>query len=85
MHYNIGLNTTNVLQLFKNLIKIDTCIKTMKRTKLTYKERIQWFVNNHYETGMEYYHIYEQFKNKDLDNIDWIDGKVKIPKYKDEL
>ena len=62
--HNNGLNTTNVLQLLKNPSELDTCIK-MKKIKLTYKERIQWFVNNYYETGMEYSHIYESFKDKD--------------------
>ena len=53
--------------------------------KLTYKERIDWFVSNFYETGMEYKIVYDSFKDKDLDKIEWYDDFIKIPKYKDEL
>ena len=53
--------------------------------KLTYKERIDWFVANFYETGMEYQIIYDSFKNEDLDRIKWYDDFIKIPEYKDEL
>ncbi len=55
------------------------------RKKLTYKERIDWFVVNFYETGMEYEIIYDSFKNEDLDRIKWYNDFIKIPKYKDEL
>ncbi len=53
--------------------------------KLSYKERIDWFVSNFYETGMEYQNIYDLFKNKDLDKVKWYDDFIKIPKYKDKL
>ena len=55
------------------------------RKKLTYKERIDWFVANFYETGMEYQIIYDSFKNENLDRIKWYDDFIKIPKYTDEL
>ena len=60
-------------------------VKRLFRKKLTYKERIDWFVANFYETGMEYQIIYDSFKNKDLDRIKWHDDFIKIPEYKDEL
>jgi hypothetical protein len=60
-------------------------VKRLFRKKLTYKERIDWFVANFYETGMEYGIVYDSFKNKDLDKIKWYDDFIKIPKYKDEL
>ena len=60
-------------------------VKRLLRKKLTYKERIDWFVANFYETGMEYQGVYDSFKNEDLDKIKWYDDFIKIPKYKDEL
>ena len=60
-------------------------LKNFFRKKLTYKERIDWFVANFYETGMEYEFIYDSFKSEDLDSIKWYDDLIKIPKYKDEL
>lgn len=60
-------------------------VKRLFRKKLTYKERIDWFVANFYETGMEYGIVYDTFKDKDLDKIKWYDDFIKIPKYKDEL
>jgi len=60
-------------------------VKRLFRKKLTYKERIDWFVANFYETGMEYQIIYDSFKNEDLDRIKWYDDFIKIPEYKDEL
>ena len=60
-------------------------VKCLFRKKLTYKERIDWFVANFYETGMEYGIVYDSFKDKDLDKIKWYDDFIKIPKYKDEL
>jgi len=53
--------------------------------ELTYKERIDWFVANYYETGMEYEHIYTSFKKENLDKIKWYGDVIKIPKYKDKL
>jgi hypothetical protein len=60
-------------------------VKRLFRKKLTYKERIDWFVSNFYETGMEYKIVYDSFKDEDLDKIEWYDDFIKIPKYKDEL
>lgn len=53
----------------------------MKR-KLTYKERVEWFITNFYETGMEYSIIYDFLKDKDLDNLEWYGDIIQIPKYK---
>jgi hypothetical protein len=44
------------------------------RKKLTYEERVQWFVRNFYETGMEYPIMLENMKNEDLDNFKWYNG-----------
>ena len=49
--------------------------------ELTYEERVRWFVNHYYETGMEYRSMYEYMKNKDLDNFVWYGEKVEIPKF----
>jgi len=55
------------------------------REKLTYEERIAWFIQNFYETGMEYEILLKSMKNENLDNLKWYDDFIKIPKYKDEL
>jgi hypothetical protein len=49
--------------------------------ELTYEERVRWFVNNYYETGMEYASMLESMKNKDLDNFVWYGKKIQIPKF----
>jgi hypothetical protein len=49
--------------------------------ELTYEERVRWFVNNYYETGMEYTSMLESMKNKDLDNFEWYGEKIQIPKF----
>ncbi len=55
------------------------------REKLTYEERIAWFIQNFYETGIEYPILLESMKNENLDNLKWYDDFIKIPKYTDEL
>lgn len=55
------------------------------KEELTYEERVQWFVQNYYESGMEYQIMLENLKSEDLDNFKWYDEYIKIPKYKDEL
>ena len=67
------------------LLRLCGVVKRLFRKKLTYKERIDWFVANFYETGMEYQIIYDSFKNENLDRIKWYDDFIKIPKYTDEL
>ncbi len=69
----------------RNQKEKESCGKGFFRKKLTYKERIDWFVANFYETGMEYELIYDSFKSEDLGRIKWYDDFIKIPKYKDEL
>ena len=56
----------------------------MKR-KLTYEERVRWFIQNYYETGMEYGILLDSLKNEDLDNFKWYDDIIKFPKYIDEI
>jgi hypothetical protein len=54
------------------------------KTELTYKERIQWFISNYYETGMEYQSLLVTMKDEDLDNFKWYDDFISIPKHKVE-
>ena len=54
------------------------------KTELTYEERIQWFVSNYYETGMEYQSLLVTMKDEDLDNFKWYNDVISIPKYKVE-
>jgi len=74
----------NKLTQFKQWI-LFIVMKRLFRKKLTYKERIDWFVSNFYETGMEYQNIYDSFKNENLNKIEWYGDFIKIPKYKDEV
>lgn len=53
--------------------------------ELTYEQRIRWFVNNYYETGMEYQGMLHALRNEDLDNFKWYDEIIKFPKYKHEI
>jgi hypothetical protein len=55
------------------------------REKLTYEERISWFIKNFYETGMEYLILLETMKNEDLSNLQWYDDIIRIPEYVDEI
>jgi hypothetical protein len=54
------------------------------KTELTYEERIAWFVENYYESGMEYQSLLVTMKEEDLDNFKWYDDFISIPKYKVE-
>jgi hypothetical protein len=54
------------------------------KTELTYEERIAWFVENYYESGMEYQSLLITMKEEDLDNFKWYDDFITIPKYKVE-
>jgi hypothetical protein len=54
------------------------------KTELTYEERIQWFVSNYYESGMEYQSLLITMKDEDLDNFKWYNDVISIPKYKVE-
>lgn len=52
----------------------------MRGKELTYEERVKWFINNYYETGMEYESLLISMKDKDLDNFEWYGEIIKIPK-----
>lgn len=54
------------------------------KIELTYEERVKWFINNYYETGMEYKILLETMKDKDLNNFKWYNDVISIPKYKVE-
>ena len=54
------------------------------KIELTYEERIQWFISNYYETGMEYESLLITMKDEDLDNFKWYNDIISIPKYKIE-
>jgi hypothetical protein len=54
------------------------------KTELTYEERIAWFVENYYESGLEYQSLLVTMKDEDLDNFKWYDDFISIPKHKVE-
>jgi hypothetical protein len=49
--------------------------------ELTYEERIKWFIQNYYESGMEYELLLISMKDENLDAIKWYDEIIAIPKY----
>jgi ribosome-associated translation inhibitor RaiA len=51
----------------------------MEKT-LSTQERILWFIQNYYETGMEYDVLKESFTDSELDNFEWYGQKINIPK-----
>ena len=51
----------------------------MEKT-LSTQERILWFIQNYYETGMEYDILKETLNDTDLDNFEWYGEKINIPK-----
>lgn len=53
--------------------------------KLTKYERILYFFDNYYETGMEFAITLENMINEDLDNYEWYGEKIHIPKYSNEI
>jgi hypothetical protein len=53
------------------------------KLELTYEERIQWFINKYYETGMEYEGLLASMKDTNLDSFQWYDETISIPKYSD--
>lgn len=57
----------------------------MSREELTYNERVNWFFQNYYSTGMEQLQLLEVMAESDLDNFEWYGKIIKIPKYKDEV
>lgn len=59
-------------------------METDKKIELTYEERVKWFINNYYETGMEYELLLETMKDKDLNNFKWYNDVISIPRYKVE-
>ena len=54
-----------------------------RKLKLSYEERIQWFINKYYESGMEYEGLLVSMKDTNLDSFQWYDETISIPKYSD--
>jgi hypothetical protein len=52
-----------------------------KLIELTYEQRIKWFIQNYYESGMEYESLLVSMKNENLDALKWYDEIISIPKY----
>jgi hypothetical protein len=53
--------------------------------KLSYEERIKWFIQNYYESGMELSILLETMKDTDLDNFEFNNERIYIPKFKIEI
>ena len=77
-HFISLFNPTNIED---RLIENNWFFSKFYCKKLSYEERIKWFIHNFYETGMEYEVILETYKDFDLDNVKWYDEIIRIPKY----
>jgi hypothetical protein len=64
---------------------INIRIRDFDREELTPTERVDWFFDNYYETGMERMITRDTMVWHDLDHFEWYGEIIKIPKYKDEL
>jgi len=51
-------------------------------TEIPYEQRIRWFINNYYETGMEYRILLDTMKDENLDKLEWYGEIISIPKHK---
>lgn len=56
-----------------------------EKIRLTYEERVRWFIQHYYETGMEYSALLVHLKDKDLDSLAWYGETISIPKYREEI
>ncbi|MEK6829865.1 MAG: hypothetical protein AABY15_07130 [Nanoarchaeota archaeon] len=59
--------------------------KEVPDRELTYEERVEWFVANYYETGMELRIMLDSLKNDNLDKFKWYDEIIRFPKTTREL
>jgi hypothetical protein len=70
----------NVTLLSKE--QFQTIKEHQTETEMTYKERVLWFFNNYFETGMEFPSLLVSMKNANLDAFEWYGELIAIPKYK---
>lgn len=63
------------------LVPLELILCQFSCHRLNYEERIKWFFDNFYETGMEYKILIESMKDQDLEKIKWYDEFISIPKY----
>ncbi len=50
--------------------------------EMSYEERIRWFIQNYYETGMEYEGLLVGMKDTNLDSFEWYGEMISIPRYR---
>jgi hypothetical protein len=81
VQYNENLTLEAGLLIAKKYYQDTFGSKGSSEIELTYEERVRWFVNHYYETGMEYASMLQSMKNEDLDNFEWYGEKVEIPKF----
>jgi thymidylate synthase len=72
----------NVSNIEERLVKNNLILIKFFCEKLNYDQRVEWFFQNHYETGMELDILKDNFKKENLDSIKWYDSLVSIPKYR---
>jgi len=55
------------------------------KTRLSYEERIRWFIQNYYESGMEYSCLIVSMKDENLDSLEWYGETISIPQFREEI
>lgn len=76
------LNFYNVNNLEERILNDGLLIIKFYCEKLKYEDRIKWFFENYFETGMELEILLENFKNQNLDSIKHYNQIISLPKYK---
>jgi hypothetical protein len=80
------LNFYNLNNFDDRLIKNNLLYIKIFCEEINFEDRVKWFLQNYYETGMEYEILLENFrKNNDLDAVNWYEEIVYVPKYKVNL
>ena len=72
----------NIKVLHELVSKMD---EQENRRVLRYDEKIKWFIQHYYESGMEYELLLVGMENEDLDNFVWHGDKIEFPVYVRDL
>lgn len=77
-HFATLYNPSNVKErtIPLNLVSVQFVCKEM-----SYAERVGWFFENYYETGMEMGILMKGMESEDLDKFKWHDEFISIPKF----
>jgi hypothetical protein len=75
-------NFYNLNNIEDRLIKNNLLYIKIFCEEIKYEDRVRWFLENYYETGMEYEILLDSFKKENLDAVKWYDQIIFVPKYR---